>query len=58
MVYNYLYKCDTCFATKEIVFDTERVGRMPDSNDLPDSLICGYRGCEGVALNVYNEDKK
>lgn len=48
MKYRYYYSCDSCHATREIEFDTERVGRHPQPSDIPLHHVCGVRGCQGT----------
>lgn len=48
------YKC-SCGATREIIFDSERVGRAPGMYDFPDTVVCGVRGHEASMPRVSRE---
>lgn len=47
MKYKIKYKCDNCHSTKEVIWDTERVGHNPSTNDIPVEVPCGFHGCNG-----------
>lgn len=55
-VFIYDYVCETCFATKQLLFDTEYFKRPLRASDLPDELLCGVRGCEGPMVRVYDDE--